>query len=299
MKRNMRRFIFQTVGVLLPAAAFSSEVRHIKYDIALRTGYRWDTIQSSGSLADGAIINGNTILLAPVSSNALNRTLNNIHIWQIGLKTSTLFNDVVLLAAELNPGFLITTTRELLTGTLATDDSTFSHTFDRSITKLFERKSSLDLSARAGIQITLKGPVFLTPYAGFGYDRLSFSAENSIKTYMPFAGAQFRLHLSPRIDMTAFYQYSFKGNRKEYIHMQTHDNITLYLPAVLTRGRFRGSKFGLVFDWNFARHWYLGFSYDFRQYRSANATNGGFGGTTGFKTTWQTQNIASSLHFTF
>ena len=116
---------------------------------------------------------------------------------------------------------------------------------------------------------------------------------------MPFYGAAFQFFPNPRFEVQAFCHYNFRGSRKEKIHLASHDGITFYLPAVLLEGRLSGPSLGFEIDWRFAKRWRLGAAYKYRQYRSAQASNAGFGGSCGFKTRWRIQSLTSSIRYHF
>lgn len=295
----MNRSLFFPLAMLFLSQGSSSEIRNVSKSLSLSQGYRWDTISSSGSLTNVAVIDQGAIVLDPVSSRSITRTLNNINLWEIGLKGDVVIEKIVLLGVHVNHGIPFSQPREVMRGFIASNDSSFSHTFDNSINRTSNDKSATNAALRLGIQMRLKGPVYLTPYAGFGYDSIAFDSENSIHTYMPFYGASFQFSPSPRFEVTGFCHYNFRGERKEKMRFASHDGIIFYLPAILTKGRLSGPSLGLELDWRFARRWRLGAIYKFQQYRSANASNGGFGGECGFKTTWRTQSFLSSVSYHF
>jgi len=280
-------------------SSFGSAITRVDKSLAFKTGYRWDTIKSSGALSDVYITDSGTILLDPVSGNPITRTLNNINIWQVGLEASLLLEHCFFIGIDLSHGRIFSRTREVLSGTIATSDDSFSTTIDNSIVPFSDRQSAVLATFRLGPQMRLKGPAYIIPYFGFSYERLTFNEDNSIRTHLPNFGASIRFFLAPRCEVNALCHYSFGGRRKEKIQMQTHDGILFYLPAELKSGTLRGPTARLRADWLFSKRWRLGFAYTFRSFSSSNATNDGFGGTCGFKTTWRAQSIDSSICYTF
>lgn len=291
--------IFVAGAGLSLSFGFASEVNRVDTSLALKTGFQWDTVTSSGALSDAVILENGTILLNPVSGNPVTRKLNNVNIWQAGLSASVLFERCFFIGIDLSYGWLFSRPREVLSGSIATSDLAYSKTFNNSIVPFNAQQNATSASFHLGPQVRLKGPVYIIPYFGLSYERLAFSEDNSVRTHLPNFGASIRFFLNPRFEVKAFCHYSFKGRRKEKILLQTHDAVEFYLPAELTNGSFSGPTARLRIDWLFSKRWHLGFSYTYRSFRSASATNDGFGGTCGFKTTWRAEAVDTSIRYSF
>lgn len=290
---------FFVTGLCLCTHLFASAINRVDKSLAFKTGYRWDTITSSGALTNASIINNGVILLSPVSGNPVTRKLNNINVWQVGAEASALLERCFFIGIELSHGHLFSQPREILSGTVATSDAAFSKTFNHSIVPFNDKHSLSVASFHLGPQVRLKGPVYITPYFGFTYERLAFSEDNSIRTHLPNFGASIRFFLNPRFQVSAFCHYNFKGRRKEKITLQIHNGIAFYLPAELLSGSVHGPAARLKIDWLFSKRWRLGFAYTYRNFRTTNATNRGFGGACNFKTTWRAESIDTSIRYSF
>lgn len=295
----MQRRLFNAGICLSTFFGFGSAIDRVEKNLALETGYRWDTITSSGALTDVAIIDNGTILADPVSGNPITRDLNNINIWQIGAHASVIFEHCFFIGIDLSYGKLFTNTREILSGPLSSSDGSFSTTFNHSIVQFDDKHNVSKAFLRLGPQIRLKGPAYIIPYAGFTYEQLTFNEDNSIRTHLLCVGASIRFAINQRFVMSAFSHYNFKGHRKEKIRLQVHDGIEFYLPAELVNGKVSGPTAQLKLDWLFTKRWRLGIAYTYRSFRSANATNAGFGGICGFKTTWRAESIDAGIRYCF
>lgn len=290
---------FTACACLCTHFLFSSAIHRVDRSLAIKTGYRWDTITSSGALTDAAIIDNGIILLSPVSGNPITRKMNNINIWQVGAEASVLLEHCFFIGIDVSYGHLFSRPREILSGTIATSDAAFYTTFNHSIVPFSDKQNASAASFRLGPQVRLKGPAYLIPYFGMTYERLAFSEDNSIRTHLLNFGASIRFFLNSRFEVSAFCHYNFKGRRKEKIRLQRHDAVTFYLPAELFSGNFSGPTARLKIDWLFSKRWHLGFAYTYRSFRTTDAINEGFGGTCGFKTTWRAESIDGSIRYSF